>query len=153
MTSPLEAALRVEDRSAVERDGDRADREVAVGEVSVERVAAKTGHVGHRNVIAIDDPPSAEALREREGVAAELGRQRSRRNVLAGGDGNVEVLDRAIQGGGSNRPADHPGVGFAERLSGELDRFGRPDPGRYLLGAAHSAASRGTRDEIPQVIS
>ena len=75
-----EAAVRVDRLAAGERHGDRADAEVALAEVGLDRRPAQGADVGLPGPVASDHPPGRELGRELEGVpVAERGDRPGRR--------------------------------------------------------------------------
>jgi hypothetical protein len=72
--------------------------------------------------------------------------------LLAGGNGEIGVAHRLAEEGVADRPADDPSSPRSlERPTGDGDR---PSGGEPLLQrGAHPSCRRGTRPEIPQVIS
>ena len=112
-------------------------------------LAAQAGDVDLPAAPGGDDAPGPELGRELEGVLAELASDRLGRGAGVAGDGEVEVVDRAAEGGVADGAAGDPGLGAGERAG----RRRRQRLGAEVVGEAHAAARRGTRGETPQVIS
>ncbi len=157
--APLEVAhavVGVQRRAPLQGNGDRSDGEIACGEVGLDRLPAKPGHVGERPALAVDDAPSAEAVREREGMPTRLARQLARSVLLPTRDREVKVLHLAADRGGANGAAHDPGFVRLDRTLGQADRLSGEEALRRPAGAHPSVApvlSLGTRVEIPQVTS
>ena len=73
------ASLRRRRRAAEERPRHRVHREVALGEVLLDRLPLEPGEVVDAAAAPVDDPPGAEGLGELEHRPAQLGRQLARR--------------------------------------------------------------------------
>jgi hypothetical protein len=134
----------------IERDGYRVDGEVAKREIAGDRVGAQAGDV---------DVPIT--TRGERAPGRELGRQLERRTAggagdLRGGAGDVagdreiDVDDLATERRIAHRPADDPDVvASTEHPRCEAHRLRRSQ----ALRQGHRSYRRGTRVEIPQVIS
>ena len=134
------AAVRVEQLAAAQRLGHRVDREVARGEVGVDVVVAQGDEVDVPAVARADDAPGPEGAGELEGDAAGGPRDRPRGVARVAREREVDVVRRPPEQPVAHGAADEPGRTTRERLAGDLE------------GAAHSYP-RGTRGEMPQVIS
>ncbi len=148
--SPMRVARR---RSRVrERDRDRVDGEVPLGQVGLDRVAAHPGHVEVPAPIARQHPPGPELGRERErGPGCRPGDSPGGGRLVAG-DRDVDTPHDAAGERIAHRAADDPGlVVVGEGLAGDPERFRGAQP----VGGAHPDRTycRGTRDETAQTIS
>ena len=134
--------------AAAERDGHRAQREVARRQVGLDRLASQRRRIELPGAVTGGRPPGRKLPGELEGVAIRLPG-----HGLGGGrgiacDGQVQVRHVAAEGsvsyGATDDPYALPGQGPPggghERRGGES------------VGEAHSGVL-GTRAEIPQVIS
>ena len=139
-----------------ERDRDRVDREVAQGEVGLDSVGAQPGDVDVPGSLPRQDAPARELLGQLErgprGGAADLAGD----GPLVSGHRQVDVLNLPAEGGVADGPADDPG--FLRRaqsgLAGANGRSrGQPLLDRGAHGPGERTCARGTRGEIPQVIS
>ncbi len=141
--------MRVDRLATAERHRDRADREVALGQVGLDRLAAQRGQVDLPGAVGGDGAPGRELGRELEGVPLALAGDRLGGGRRVAGDRQVEVEDVAPQRRVADGAADDPDAGLAgQRPPRQVDRRRRGE----LLRDAH-AASRGTLAEIPQVTS
>ena len=152
-----EAAVRVDRLAAGERDGDGADREVALGEVGLDRLAAQRGRVDLPGLLAVDHAPGRELGRELEGVR----RRRSGRSPSPPPRGSpATARSRSVTSPPSAASRTAPPAiqasipASAERRRGRARPPAPPkvDPSR-LTPFAPLRRSRGTRAEIPQVTS
>jgi hypothetical protein len=135
--------------SARERDGDGADREVALGQIGLDRLAPQRRQVDLPGAVAGDGAPGRELGGELERVAATLAGDRLRGHGGIAGDGKVEVDHLAAQRRIANGAAGDPNPLLGgQGAPGQRDRRS----GGEAIGEAHAAA-RGTLAEIPQVTS
>ena len=95
--------------AATKRLGDRVDREVALREVGLDRLAADRQDVDLPAAIAGDHPPHAERVRQRERVRVSVPRERAREFARVAGDRDVVVVGRAPEDPVADGPAHQPG--------------------------------------------
>ena len=144
-----EAAERVDEVAAAERLGDRVDRQVAPGEIVLDRLALQRHQVDLPAAVAGDHAPGAERLRERERVPARAAGDAARRSAAASpGDDDVEVGSRAAAAADRaprrRRASRRPERRRAPRSGGRRSR---------VTGVPSRWYGAGTRPEIPQTIS
>ena len=102
-------AERVDVLAAAERLGDRVDREVALCQVGLDRPADHREHVDLPAVVAGNDAPDAERLRQRERVRVQCARERPGHAASVAGNRDVVVVGRPPEEPVAYRPADQPG--------------------------------------------
>ncbi len=144
-----EAAERVDRLAAGERHRDRPDREVALGQVGLDRLSPQRRHVDLPGAVGGDGAPGGELGRELERVAPALAGDRLGDSGGVAGHGEVEVGHVAPERRVAHCAAGDPdALGAGKRISRQ-----RHDRRRgKALRDAH-AGSRGTLAEIPQVTS
>ena len=136
-------------------DRDRVGREVALGEVVLDRLAAHPGDVDVPATVARERPPGSELGRELErrptGGRGDLPCEVAR----VAGDREVDVDDRAAEDRVANSAADDPRavVGFERVRRGANRGRGLERAGAGHASGPESTYRRGTRAEIPQVTS
>ena len=141
--------MRVNRLAAAERHRDRADREVALRQISLDRRPPQRGQVDLPGAVRGHGAPGRELGRELKRVPLSLPGNRlgGGRDVAA--DGQIEVDHVEAQRRIADGATDYPDLLAAgKRPPGQSDRRGC----RESLSDAH-AASRGTLAEIPQVTS
>jgi hypothetical protein len=138
-----------------ELDRDRVDGEVALAEVGDDRVAAQGAHVDMPGAVRGQHPPGTELGRKLERRTARRAGDPPRRIRSVTVHSEVEVDDRSPAERVADGTADDPErvVGAGERLASARGR-GRVEQ-RPARRPRHRepASLRGTRGEIPQVIS
>ena len=146
-----EAAEGIDRLTAGERDRDRADGEVARGQVGLDRLAAQRGRIDLPGAVAGDRAPGRELGRELEGVRR---RPRARSPSPPRSGSPATARSRSV--------TSRPKRGVAHRAAGDPDlvrhrasaRRPRPTSGAAARRSARRhSPPRGTRAEIPQVIS
>ena len=95
----------------------RVHREVALGQVLLDRLALERGEVVDAPAAPVDHPPGAEGLRQPEHRPPQLGRELPRRGLRVALDGDVDVRDLAAQQLVAQRAADYPGRALTGRGS------------------------------------
>jgi hypothetical protein len=120
-------AMGIEQRTAVERLGERVDREVAAGEVLLD-AGLQRHEVDVPGAVRGQDPPCRVLLGQAEGASVARAGQHAGQGAGVRGDHQVEVDRRPSQEPVAHRPAHHPGRRPRQR------RPGRP------LGFAHAGS-------------
>jgi aspartyl-tRNA(Asn)/glutamyl-tRNA(Gln) amidotransferase subunit C len=131
----LHAAVRIEEHARADREGHRVDREVAPGEIGLDRAALELGDV--------DRPPSREAKdararpvpREEHGASVAGPLEIGRDDFGVAGDGGVDLGDREAEQPVAQGAAHDPGLGAV------------PPRGPRESGDAGAAAERAERRE------
>jgi hypothetical protein len=140
------AAVRVDQLAAGERLGHRVDGEVARREVRLQVAVAQRQQVDVPGVAWPDRPPAAELVRELERRPAGRLRDPPHPAARVALDRDVDVVGVAAEQAVPDRPADEPRGLAGQRLPCRVQRSAHAgSPSRWY--------SRGTRREIPQVIS
>ena len=130
-----EAAEGIERLAAAERHRDRADSEVALAEVGLDRLAAQHGDVDLPGAVGGDRAPGGELGRELEGVAAALARHRLCHHRGVSGHGEVEVDHLAAERRVAHRSAGDPDpLSPAGRPPRQADQRRHPQPLRNVHG-------------------
>ena len=137
------AAVRIDELAAGQRLGHRVDRQVARGEVGLERAALQRGEVDLPAAVAGDHAPGAELVGELERGAARAAAEAAGGAAHVAVDDDVEVGRRAAQQPVAQRAADEPGALAGQRLAQRLDH--NATPSRWY--------ARGTRAVSAHVIS
>jgi hypothetical protein len=140
------AAVRIDQLAAGQRLGHRVDGEVARREVGVQVPVAQRQQVHVPGVAGPDGPPAAELVRELERRPAGRLRDPAGRPARVARDGEVDVVGGAAEQAVADRPADEPRGLAGQRRPSRVQR-------RAHAGSPSRWCSRGTRREIPQVIS
>ena len=153
-----EPAVRVQwpGRQVGQRDRDRVDREVPLGQVRLDSIASQPGDVHVPATVARQRPPARELLGQPERVSSGGAGDLAGCVSLVSGDGQVDVLDPLAESGVADRPANDPGA--LRRAEGTLTGTnGRSGGEARWDSRAHRPAertcTRGTRGAMPQVIS
>src|SRR5262249_21382878 len=117
------AAVGVDELAAGQRLGDRVDREIAGGEIGLERPALQRRDVDLPHLAGADDAPGAERVGELERRAARRPRDAPRGPARIALDREVDVVARAAAAEQpvAYRAADDPGRRVAEGLADGLD--------------------------------
>ncbi len=145
-------AVGVERAAALQRHRDRADREVAGGEVGLDAPPSQDREIDLPAAVAGRRPPGGELAGELERVPAGGAGDCHRALARIVGDRQVEVGDRPAQRRVPHRSADDPVAAALAQGVRTRCRRGRLAQPLRDLGGAHEK-TRGTRAEIPQVTS
>ena len=122
----LRAAVGVDELAAGQRLGHRVDREVARGEVGLQRAALQRRDVDLPAAVAGDHAPGAELVGELERGAAGAAAQAARGAAHVAVDDDVEVGRRAAQQAIAQRAAHEPRALAGQRLAQRLDHSATP---------------------------
>jgi hypothetical protein len=135
--------VRVDERPAGQRLGDRVHREVAQREVGLDGAAAQRRQVDLPCAVGADHPPGAVGVPEREPRPADLQGEVPRGAAHVAVHDEVQVIHRPAHEPVADRPAHDPRALPAQRLAGGLERDAH----------AGAASRRSTRAVRPHVTS
>ena len=143
MVEVARASVGIDELAAAQRLGHRVDRQVAGGEVGLQRAALQRGDVDLPAAIAGDDAPGAELVGELERGATGPAPEAARGAAHVAVHDDVEVGRRTAQQPVAQRAPDEPRALPRQRLAQHLDHSGVPS--RWC--------SRGTRAVSAHVTS